>query len=68
MNPLPIDIVNDGCLVIAPIASDVASVETELTELQEDVDVKLVYKSLSLTDFWKQILAAKCPRLQKTGF
>jgi hypothetical protein len=62
-----VDVLNDG-RPVAPFVSDVASVETELTELQEDVGLKLVYKSLSLTDFWKQIPGANYPNLQKTAF
>jgi hypothetical protein len=55
--------------VVAPFVSEVASLETELIELQEDVGLKLVYKSSSLTDFWKQqIPESNYPNLQKTAF
>jgi hypothetical protein len=63
-----IDVINDGCPVVAPFVSDIASLETELTELQEDVHLELVYKTSSLTDFWKQVLEANYPNLQKTAF
>jgi hypothetical protein len=68
VNPFVIDVINDGCPVLALSVSDVASLETELIESQEDVGLKLVYKSSSLTDFWKQNPEADCPNLQKTAF
>lgn len=67
MNPLVIDVISDECPV-APFASDVASVERELIELQEDVGLTLVHKSSSLTDYWKENPEAKYPNLQKTDF
>jgi hypothetical protein len=51
VNPFVIDVINYGGPVVAPFVSDVASLETELIELQEDVGLKLVYNSPSLTDF-----------------
>jgi hypothetical protein len=63
-----IDVFNDGCPVVAPFVSDVASLETELIEVQEDVGLKLVYKSSSLTDFWKRIPKPNYRNLQKTVF
>jgi hypothetical protein len=51
VNPFVIDVINDGCPVVAPFVSDVASLETELIEWQEDVRLKLVYKRSSITHF-----------------
>jgi hypothetical protein len=65
-NPFVIDVINDP--VVAHFVSNVASLETELIELKEDVDLKLVYKSSSVTAFWKQIPEADYPKLQKTAF
>jgi hypothetical protein len=42
VSPFVIDVINDGCPAVAPFVSDVSSLETELTELQEDVGLKLV--------------------------
>jgi hypothetical protein len=65
LNPFVIDVINDGCPVVAPFVSDVASLETELIELQKDIGLKLVYKSSSLTDFWKQFQKQMIPIFRK---
>jgi hypothetical protein len=68
VNPFVIKVINDGCPVVAPFVSDVASLGTELVELQEDVGLKLLHISSSLTDFWKKIPEANYPNLQETAF
>ena len=39
--------------------------ELELTEMQEDQTLQLKYMSTPITDFWKLVLASKCPELKK---
>ncbi|XP_061490325.1 general transcription factor II-I repeat domain-containing protein 2-like [Rhineura floridana] len=44
-----------------------SAVEMELIELQEDLGLKMIHKSQSTTEFWKQVPEIKYPELKKTS-
>jgi hypothetical protein len=62
-NPFLVDILKNGSPVLPPIVSDIAAVELELLELQEDEGLKQVKQnSCSTIDFWKQVPEQKYPK------
>ncbi|CAI9736516.1 Hypothetical predicted protein [Octopus vulgaris] len=66
VNPFMADVVNDGCSILAPLAMESSAVEMELMELQEDLGLKMIHKSQSTIEFWKQVPEIKYPKLRKT--
>uniref|UniRef100_A0A8D8QC62 Uncharacterized protein n=1 Tax=Cacopsylla melanoneura TaxID=428564 RepID=A0A8D8QC62_9HEMI len=59
-NPFAVDVVGDGCPLSSPITNDVAAVELEILELQEDVKRTEKIGSSTL-QFWKNVPAEKYP-------
>ncbi|CAI9736518.1 Hypothetical predicted protein [Octopus vulgaris] len=66
VNPFMVDVVNDGCSILAPLAMESSAVEMELMELQEDLGLKMIHKSQSTIEFWKQVPEIKYPKPTKT--
>ena len=65
VNPFDADVTTDGCPMPESFLSKASVVETELLELQEDLALKMVHKSLSTVELWKQVPEAKHPNLKK---
>lgn len=62
-NPFLVDILKNGCPVLPPVAEDIAAVELELLELQEDEGLKQIKQNnCSTIDFWKQVPEQKYPK------
>ena len=45
----------DGCPAQKPIIIQMANIEAELLDLQQDIALKSVYQSQSTVEFWKQV-------------
>lgn len=67
VNPFMVDVVNDGCPILEPLVTESSAVEMELMELQEDLGLKMIHKSQSTIEFWKQVPEIKYPELKKTS-
>ena len=63
VNPFDIDVIYDGCPVRQPFVTDVSAAEMELTELQEDLALKIFNKCHSTVEFWQQVTERKYPEL-----
>ncbi|KAG7168368.1 hypothetical protein Hamer_G002396 [Homarus americanus] len=67
VNPFKVDVINVGCLILSPLATDSSAVKMELIEFQEDLGLKRIHKSQSSVELWKQVPETKYPELKKTS-
>lgn len=65
-NPFLVNILKNNCPVSPPIAMDIAAVQLELLELQEDEGLKQIKQNGSSTiEFWKQVPEQKYPKVKE---
>ncbi|XP_076317303.1 SCAN domain-containing protein 3-like [Tachypleus tridentatus] len=62
-----VDVISDGCPILEPLITESSAMEIELTELQKDLGLKMIRKSHSTIEFWKQVPEIKYPELKKTS-
>ena len=65
VNPFDIDVINDGCPVHQPFATNMPTAELELIELREDLALKNFHKCHSTVEFWQQVTECKYPELKR---
>ena len=65
INSFLIDIIGDGCPIPSNIVEEVSQFETELLDLQEDQNLLMLHKTLTLLEFWKIVPEVKYPLLKK---
>ncbi|XP_042218332.1 general transcription factor II-I repeat domain-containing protein 2-like [Homarus americanus] len=59
INPFMVNVINGGCPILEPLVTESAAVEMELMEFQEDLGLKMIHKSQSTVEFWKQVPETK---------
>ena len=65
LNPFLIDIIGDGCPIPSNIVEEVSQFETELLDLQENQNLLMLHKTLTLLEIWKIVPEVKYPLLKK---
>ena len=65
VNSFDIDVINDGCPVRQPFATNMPTAEMELIEMQKDLALKNFNKCHSTVEFWQQVTECNYPELKK---
>ena len=63
-----LDVVTGSCPISKLLVIESSAIEMEQMELQEDLGLKMIYKSQSTIKSWKQVPQIKYPELNKTQF
>jgi hypothetical protein len=67
VNPFLVDVIDSGCPFPSNMVKDLSNAEMELLEIQEDINLKMLHKSLLPVEFWKLLPEQKYPELKQVG-
>ncbi|CAM2097887.1 unnamed protein product [Caretta caretta] len=62
VNPFMVDVIKDGYPIPKTMVTETSAREMEPLELQEDQALKMMHKSQSTVEFWKQVPGTKHPQ------